>query len=354
MSKSGPCVGRAVGIAGVGWRALPDPDVVRHGLLRPANPAGRPARAPAPRPSSAAADRRSRCRCRRRARRASHRSSASPRSPRRPDQTAARRPCSCARGCRRLRRCCTSSRPRRRSTASSAETLPLKRAAAVVGTAAANLFAGRGRRHVDAIAVDRRRAGDGRVRMRRRLCAPTARARCRRRPRTRWRVHHRNTRQSAWSIRWRWYGATVIAVRTDGARAIRPLDAAGLRVQRVHVARFARREQAAADDSRLRARGEHAGKAEGPFQLQPRHVRRRAGVACDGRLIARVARCPRPSRSTSARRDRSAAARSPCSVQRVAVGARDRRARSGTPPPPAARRRTAARPARACGRSTAP
>ena len=76
-----------------------------------------------------------------------------------------------------------------------------------------------------------------------------------------------------------------------GLRVKRPVRAAGLRVEREHLAALAGDEQASADDRRLRTRRGDARETERPLQLQPRHERR-GEAALVGRHVAGVGHRP--------------------------------------------------------------
>src|ERR1700690_3105891 len=64
-----------------------------------------------------------------------------------------------------------------------------------------------------------------------------------------------------------------------GARLVRPVDAAALRIQAVHVARIGTYEYATRDDAWLSIGRGTVGEAEGPLQLKTAH-----GVARQSRL----------------------------------------------------------------------
>ena len=72
------------------------------------------------------------------------------------------------------------------------------------------------------------------------------------------------------------------------------MDAARRGVERVHLAAPAADEDASAGDAGLRVGLQVAGKREGPFQFQPRHVGR--GQARRARVLERVlfVFCPHP------------------------------------------------------------
>ena len=65
---------------------------------------------------------------------------------------------------------------------------------------------------------------------------------------------------------------TLTAVRTIAARVESPVHAASAGVERVDVAGDAADEDATADDRERRPRLHVTGKAEGPLQLEPRHI----------------------------------------------------------------------------------